>query len=175
MTEIWKDIKGYEGKYQISSHGRVKALDYHRQGKQKLLKIKTDKDGYKVVGLRKDGKQITFKIHRLVGEAFLPNPNKLPQINHKDENKANNYIENLEWCTVEYNCNYGSRQTRFKGKNNPNYGKGVLSKDICVEIYNTRKILKITQVEMAEQLGISRTTVQKAEKIVKEMLVNGNI
>ena len=105
----------------------------------------------------------------------MPNPNKLPQINHKDENKANNYIENLEWCTVKYNCNYGSRQTRFKGKNNPNYGKGVLSKDICVEIYNTRKILKITQAEMAEQLGISRTTVQKAEKIVKEMLVNGNI
>ena len=61
------------------------------------------------------------------------------------------------------------------GENNPNYGKGVLSKDICAEIYNTRKILKITQAEMAEQLGISRTTVQKAEKIVKEMLVNGNI
>ena len=130
--EIWKDIKGYEGLYQVSNKGRVKSLNYRRTGKEGILKGKPDKDGYLRVGLCKNKKQKPFYIHRLVAKAFLPNPNNLPEVNHIDENKENNHVENLEWCDRKYNNNYGSRNERasvsMKGK------KHKLKKQIlCIE------------------------------------------
>ena len=116
MEEIWKDIKGYEGKYQVSSLGNIKSLERIRKGKsgsnvyvpEKLLKCKNDKDGYKecalCIGTHKKAKY--YKVHRLVAEAFLPNPNNYPIINHRNEIKSDNRVENLEWCTNEYNCRY---------------------------------------------------------------------
>lgn len=110
MKEIWKDKKDYEGHYQVSNCGRVKSLNYHRMGFEKILKTYVDKDGYLTVMLNNPRK--TFLVHRLVAEAFLPNPDNLPQVNHKDENKQNNNVENLEWCTVKYNNEYNNGQKR---------------------------------------------------------------
>lgn len=112
-TEFWKDIEGYEGLYQISSFGRVKSLKY---GKERILKPLVDKDGYLLAILCKEGKTKNHKIHRLVASAFLPNPNNYPCINHKDENKQNNCVDNLEWCTVKYNINYGTRTEKCSKK-----------------------------------------------------------
>lgn len=97
--EIWKPIIGYEEKYLISSFGKVVSLNYNRTGKRKELLCQNDKDGYQTVTLCKNGKSRLLKIHRLVGAHFIPNPNNLVEINHKDGNKSNNYFENLEWST----------------------------------------------------------------------------
>ena len=117
MIEEWKDIViekngvvyNYTNKYQVSNFGRLRALNFHRSGYSKLLKLRNTSDGYLQVGLRKDGKQTMFRVHRLVANAFIENPNNLPVVNHKDENKQNNNVDNLEWCTVEHNNTYGSR------------------------------------------------------------------
>jgi hypothetical protein len=113
--EIWKDIEGYEGLYQVSNLGRVKSLERKVNGKWGKMKIKekilvavNDKDGYKIVTLCKGGKQKVGKIHRLVAKTFISNPNNFLYINHKDENKSNNNVDNLEWCTAKYNTNYGT-------------------------------------------------------------------
>ena len=111
--EIWKDITNYEGIYQISSCGRVRSLYYK---KFKILKLRQDKYGYYQIDLHKNNNVRTFKVHRLVAEAFIHNPNNYPQVNHKDENKTNNKIDNLEWCTNYYNRNYGTRNKRASEK-----------------------------------------------------------
>lgn len=119
MNEIWKDIKGYEGYYQVSNFGKVRSLNrsiYRKNGRKQSFKDQElkfhDKHGYLGINLRKDGKIKSCTVHRLVAEAFIPNPYNLPQINHKDENKYNNRIDNLEWCSSSYNMNYGTRTYR---------------------------------------------------------------
>ena len=125
MEEIFKDIKGYEGLYQISNFGNVKSLNYNHTCKEKLLKQMLQNHGYFCVSLFKPLKR--FQIHRLVAEAFIPNPDNLPQVNHKDEDKANNHVGNLEWCTYKYNINYGSRNKRISESllNHPDKSKKV--------------------------------------------------
>lgn len=126
MSEVWKDIKGYEGYYQVSNLGRVKSLDRYvattgNPSGQRLLKgrIKKQNDwnaknggSYYAVVLSKNNISVRCSVHRLVAEAFIPNPDNLPCINHKDENKYHNNVENLEWCTIEYNNNYGTARER---------------------------------------------------------------
>ncbi|MGA4517216.1 NUMOD4 domain-containing protein [Solibacillus silvestris] len=118
---IWKDIKGYEGYYQVSSHGQVKSLDrivmnggFPRKIVGRILAQTTDRDGYKHLRLRKNGGEKSFFVHRLVAEAFVINISlgECVQVNHKDESKSNNHYSNLEWCTHEYNLNYGTRIQR---------------------------------------------------------------
>ena len=123
--EIWKDKKDYEGHYQVSNFGRVKSIKF---GKEIILKQKI-KDGYYYVGLSKNGIQKMYLVHRLVAEAFLPNPDNLPQVNHKDENKLNNVVSNLEWCSAQYNNTYGTRIERVAEKNKKNTN-GKLSKPV---------------------------------------------
>ena len=113
MDEIWKDKKNYEGHYQVSNCGRVKSIKF---GKERILKLRTDKDGYFKVDLSKNNKLKTFTVHRLVAEAFLPNPYNLPCINHKDECKTNNNVNNLEWCNSKYNINFGTRNEKASKK-----------------------------------------------------------
>lgn len=131
--EVWKDITGYEGCYQISNMGRVKSLDRMvnsarsstglRLSKGRILKTYYAKYGkcrknrnienaYELIHLYKGVHEKAYSIHRLVAEAFIPNPNNLPQVNHKDENPANNRASNLEWCDSVYNANYGTRNER---------------------------------------------------------------
>ena len=115
-TEVWKDIEDYKGLYQVSNLGRVRSLDridaLGRLRKGKVLAYGLSGGGYLQVGLHRDGKVEQKLVHRLVSEAFLPNPDNLPQVNHKDEDKANNQVENLEWCTALYNNTYGTRVER---------------------------------------------------------------
>lgn len=121
MEEIWKDVVGYEGLYQVSNKGRVKSLSRHREvgwanyiSKERIIKPATHRQGYKYVCLHKNGNKKIFKIHRLVAIAFIPNPNGFNCINHKDENPSNNNLENLEWCNHSYNNRYGMRCEKFR-------------------------------------------------------------
>lgn len=110
MKEVWKDIKGFEGRYMVSNLGDVYSLIY-----DKKLKPKIDKDGYLEFGLVDSNKKRHFKrCHRLVAESFIPNPNNYPIINHIDENKSNNIVSNLEWCDFKHNNNYGKRKEFHK-------------------------------------------------------------
>ena len=112
-VEEWRDIAGYEGVYQVSNLGRVKSLNYGRTGKEKCLEPWGNGGGYLQVSLRNNGKKDTPSIHRLVACTFIPNPNNLPEVNHKDENKENNNVSNLEWCDAKYNTNYGTARERM--------------------------------------------------------------
>jgi hypothetical protein len=108
--EIWKslDFLGYPD-YMVSNMGKVKSLKF---GKEKILRQCKLKDGYLYVSLSKNNKQKTFKVHRLVAQMFIPNPYNLPQVNHKNEIKTDNNVNNLEWCTASYNNSYGTRLER---------------------------------------------------------------
>lgn len=130
--EIWKDIRDYEGLYQGSNLGRARSLDRWVKGKNgsmqfkkgKILNPAPTKDGYFRVGLYKNGKVKNFRVNRLVAEAFLEIPEELKhlkgtrylQVNHKDENKQNNSVNNLEWCSAKYNVNFGTRAKRAAKK-----------------------------------------------------------
>ena len=119
-NEIWKDIEGYEGYYQVSNLGRVRSLDrmigwrfgVKQFKKGTLLKPKKTR-GYDCVGLSINRHSSYKRIHRLVAIAFIPNPDNLPQINHKDNNPHNNKADNLEWCDAKYNCNYGDHNKKL--------------------------------------------------------------
>lgn len=106
--EEWRNIQGHKG-YQVSNTGRVRNINKGNI----LSQYNRNKQGYKAVSI--DRKLIT--VHRLVAQAFIPNPNNLPMVNHKDENPLNNCVENLEWCDAKYNCNYGTRIKRIADKN----------------------------------------------------------
>ena len=108
--ETWKSIAGYEGLYEVSDLGRVKSLWY---GKEKILKPGKSTGGYLHVALYKNGKAKNSKVHRLVAEAFIQNPNNLTTVNHKDEVKTNNVAGNLEWMSLKDNLNYGTHNKRM--------------------------------------------------------------
>ena len=162
--EIWKDIKGYEGLYQVSNLGRIKTLDrkikkksrwgtiinYHIKEKI-LIPIKLNNDYFKV-SLSKDNDVNSYLIHRLVAETFIPNPNNLPCINHKDEDKSNNCVKNLEWCTVLYNNTYGTKLKKQSEKqiNNPKSSKKINQYDLEGNFIKTWESMN----EIHRQLGI---------------------
>lgn len=128
MEEIWKDIENYEGLYQVSNLGRVKSLPNVNHKNEIILKPSIS-NGYYSVALNKSGKQKRIYIHRLVAEAFIPNPHNLPQVGHKDENNfktgdgCNNCVDNLEWCTHKENSNTPKRAERLKKNNRGMKGK----------------------------------------------------
>ena len=151
INEIWLPIENYED-YQVSNHGRVKSLNYNKTKQEQILKQVTTKYGYKQVGLCKNGTPKMLYVHRLVASAFIPNPNNYPFINHKDEVKTNNHVDNLEWCTAQYNNNYGTRNEKVSkalsgenchlfgkfGKEHPMYGK------LGKEHPNSKQIIQLT-------------------------------
>ena len=149
MSEIWLPIEGYDF-YEVSNLGRVRSLErtvIRKNGVKlkvsgKILKPRVV-HGYLRVNLYKNGICRDFLVHRLVSAAFLPNPENLPQVNHLDENKQNNSVENLEWCTAQENNNYGTKIKRTAEK---------LSKPVlCVELNQIFPSLS----EAAKQLRLS--------------------
>lgn len=140
MTEIWKDVVGYEGLYQVSNLGRVKSV--RKNTVMSTPKNKTD--CYLRVNLKRNGTQKQRLVHRLVAIAFIDNPNNLPFINHKNEHKWDNRVENLEWCDKSYNVHYGTCIARISH---------ALSKPIlCVEL----GIVFDNAVKATEYLGMSK-------------------
>lgn len=113
MEEVWGDIEEYKELYQVSNCGNVRSLNYNKTKKIRVLKTIISNSGYIQVGLHKGGNMKLCTIHRLVAQAFIPNPNNLPIVNHKDYNKSNNHVDNLEWCSYKYNNNYGDRNIKL--------------------------------------------------------------
>lgn len=154
-VEIWKDIEGYPN-YMVSNMGRVKSLNYNRTGKEKIMKGGKDNNDYLFIILSKKGKVKKYLVHRLVAQVFIPNPNNFSEVNHKDEDKQNNCVENLEWCSREYNINYGTHNKRVAK---------TLSKPILQFTKNGEFIRKwdsATQVE--KELGIYHSSITKCLK-----------
>ena len=174
----WKDIQGYEGLYQVSNLGEVRSLKYKGRNNIKILKGASDKDGYRRVALfDKEKCRKEYRIHRLVAEAFIPNPENKPQVNHIDGCKYNNIVQNLEWCTNQENHIHAwktglSKMTQeqkrktseaLKGKKNPFYGKHhteeakrkVSKPVICIT--NNKSFKTIT--EAAEWSGTGRQAI----------------
>ena len=118
MNEEWRPVVGYEGLYEVSSYGRVRSLDKYdsmnRFLRGRILRLFTDGLGYLRAQLYSNSKRKSFLVHRLVAQAFIPNPDNLPQVNHRDENPSNDNVDNLEWCDGKYNVNYGTRIDRIR-------------------------------------------------------------
>lgn len=150
-NEIWKDISGFVGLYQVSNLGRVKSIGRYdcmkRYWPERILKTQKTKDGYTRVFVCKDGKIRRFMLARIVAKMFVPNPDGLPQVNHKNENKDDNRAENLEWCTAKQNINYGTCIMRRSVKQ----GKPV----ICMT--TGKRFFSIG--EASRKTGISQTSI----------------
>ena len=182
--EEWKNVIGYEGLYEVSSIGNVRNVR-----RNTLLKLSKTNNGYIRVFLYKNGISTGFQVHRLVAQAFLPNPDNLPMINHKDEDKTNNNVTNLEWCTAKYNVNYGHRtenaiNTRVKnGYADPDFiGFGLNEKEYMKEygrIYYEKNIEKYKErnkryyQEHKKELYEKKKERRSREKIIERNIMSG--
>ena len=160
MTEIWKDIQGYEGFYQISNLGNVKSLErvvdkgngilQHR--KERIMNKRESVDGYYVAKLNVNKKSTSIAIHILVARHFIDNPNNYPEVNHKDCNRKNNQVDNLEWCTHQQNVEHSKQLGHYKTKSgcdNPNYKNDTLK----IKYKNNPTLAKINNSRPREQNG----------------------
>lgn len=159
--EIWKDVKGFNGKYQVSSYGRVKSIGHTdslgRYWKSVVLRPAKYRGEYLHVHLTSShSKQVSISVHQLVARAFIPNPNNYPQVNHKDEDPTNNHVDNLEWCTAQYNVNYGHH--------NYNTSK-TLTRDICALDINTGDVIFMFDCARDHRnLGFAHSYIQQCAK-----------
>lgn len=143
MNEIWRDVVGYEGKYQVSNQGNVKSLDYRSTGQEKILKQMFNTDGYLQVGLHKYGKIKWYTTHKLVAEAFIENPDNKPRIYHINTLRADNRAENLCWASQKEICNNATAKGRTRGRTAARvFCEGTIYNSIaeCAEHYGVKKI-----------------------------------
>ena len=155
-SEIWKDVVGYEGLYKVSNKGNVFSVERMVRGKKCggiILKPRYHRDGYLQVMLCKNGIRKNKLIHRLVLETFVENPNNLPEVNHLDENKANNELPNLEWCDGSYNSNYGTRGERIAQAQ---------SKKVRAVNVKTGEVIAFTSTMEAGRKGYSQSGITAA-------------
>ena len=156
-NEIWKDVVGYEGKYQISNMGRVKSLKYRQKECSQIIKPICNLDGYYFVNLYKDGINKKQRIHRMVAEAFIPNLENKSEVDHINTIRTDNRAENLRWVTRKENCNNKlTKEKRIKcmiGKNIGNQGKKV-------KCLNTNEVF-VSAGDAARRLGLHRTNVSR--------------
>lgn len=160
-VEIWKPIVGYEGLYEVSSMGRVKSLKRLRT-KERIIAQFINHRGYARVTLWKENKQRKFSVHRLVASAFIPNPEEKPQVNHIDENKLNNNVCNLEWCTQLENHNHGTVNERISASliNNPKKSKPVSAFDDDGILIHTYPSI----YEASRQMGVCASSITSCIK-----------
>lgn len=155
-NEVWKPVPNYEGLYEISNLGKIRSLYYITHNtfynRIRVMKPQNNGTGYLKVQLYKNGKKEAYLIHRLVASVFIPNPENLPQVNHKDENKLNNNVENLEWCTHLYNHHYGTRQMKQTKTQQTKRGIPIIQKDMNNNIINKYVCLR----EANRKTGIGR-------------------
>lgn len=168
--EIWKPVKGYEYYYEISNLGRLVSLDYRGNGYRQLLKTNINKNGYEQVRLNVNKIGKNKKIHRLVAEAFLPNPKNKKCVNHKDSNRFNNVVNNLEWSTHSENTIHGFKNGfiyRLSGENSKN---SKLNNKKVIEIYISKK----SHRELAKQFGVTKSSITsiKSKKTWKKITEN---
>lgn len=158
--EIWKDIEGYEGLYQVSNLGRVKSLsrlierERSYYSKEKLLKVVINKYNYCKVNLYKSNKIKSFTVHRLVANTFLSNPYNKPQVNHIDGDKCNNCVNNLEWTTASENTQHAI-DTGLKNINGSKHGMAKLTEEEVLEIRTSNELQK----NIAKKYNISQGVV----------------
>lgn len=169
--EIWKDIKDYEGLYQVSNLGRVKRLarsfimknGMRRTYKEKILSNKgLDKDGYVLRILSKDNKPKTFKMHRLVAQAFIPNQEELPEVNHKNGIKNDNRVENLEWISTSQNQKHSIKVLGNKVLKGEEVGNSKLTEELVLELRYLKATTNVTYTELQNIYGINRSTIHLA-------------
>lgn len=153
--EIWKTIQDYGGLYQVSNTGKVRDLKNH------IKSVYKNNKGYICLSLYYNGKTYHPTIHRLVAKAFIPNPNNYEQVNHKDCNKENNSVENLEWCNQRYNYNEGMRTFQYS-KNEEHYFAKLKNSDIPI-IYELYK-LGFTRATVAKIFSINPSSLEAIEK-----------
>ncbi len=154
MKEIFKDIPGYEGLYRVSNLGRILSLNnYHRTGSI-ILKQRISKKGYHSVVLSKKQIKKTIRVHRLVALVFIPNPNNLPYVNHKDEDKSNNRMDNLEWCSDDYNRHYGTMFKRSHQSNIESRGRKVACLNFKGELIKIYDYINQAKIDGHDRSGI---------------------
>ena len=158
--EEWRPVPGYEGLYEASNTGKVASLNYNGTGARRELKPIKRHHGYLNVRLYRDGKWREVRLHRVIAETFIPNEENLPEINHIDENPANNAFTNLEWCTHEYNCNYGSRIDRQR----KSMINGKLSRAVIATLPDGSVERYPSQAEASRQLKCSQGRISDACK-----------
>lgn len=170
MKEIWKDIEGYEGRYQVSNYGNVKSLYqeyYGGHGKkqliirpEKLMALNKNNHGYIQVTLCKDGKYKSKKVHRLVLEAFTINPEYKPQVNHINGNKIDNHLDNLEWCTSKENIVHGIETLHNKRACGEKQHLAKLNDELVIELRNKMKN-GISPYKLAPEYGLDVRTIYR--------------
>ena len=163
ILEIWKPVKNFEQRYTVSNTGKVKSL------KNSIILKERDLRGYKRVALFKDGKPHDKRIHRLVGEVFIDNPDKKPEINHKDKNRSNNHVSNLEWATSKENNDHKNKDGVGDTYKNENNGNCKLSNFDCISIIIADR--SISNEKLARHFKVSGTQIGKIRHGLQRIIV----